>query len=204
MGSYETINFVKKGSSEEDLIINDIIFTGQVLHKEGLVNAQAGNISVRNGDSVYITKTGAYLGYLTENDIVKVHLYKSSLIDTTASSELIVHREIYKSMPDINAVIHAHPVYAVSLTFKLDDYFCPIDNEGKMFLGSIPILEVEKASASLELAHNVRKTLKKEQKNFLLIKTHGSIAIGKNLKEALRWTSDMEFCAKVFTLANTF
>ncbi len=180
-------------------IIEDIIFTGKVLYNEGLVNSHAGNISVRFEDSIYITKTGAMLGFLKPDDIVEVPVFSTSENDKIASSELIVHRAIYKKTK-AKAIIHAHPVHAVALTFLLEDRFVPIDNEGKLFVGDVPILDVENASGSQELADKLSDMFKKSQKNIILIKKHGSFVIHENLNYALKLTSDLEFCAKVFHL----
>ncbi len=178
-------------------IIEDIIFTGKVLYKEGLVNSHAGNISVRFEDSIYITKTGAMLGFLKPEDIVEVPVLGTSEKDSIASSELIVHREIYKKT-DKKAIIHAHPPYAVSLTFFLKESFIPVDNEGKLFIGEVPVVEVENASGSKELAFALSEILR--DKNIVLIKKHGSFVAYKNLNYALKLTSDLEFCAKIYYL----
>ena len=181
-------------------IIEEIIFTGKVLYKEGLVNSHAGNISVRDRDTIYITRTGAMLGYLTENDIVKVPVDKTSDLDKIASSELIVHRAVYQKT-DYKAIIHAHPVNAVALSFKLKEKFVPVDNEGKLFLKEVPILP-EYPSASPELAEAVSDFFAANPHNIIIIKTHGSFAVHNSLNYALKLTSDLEFCAKVFNLVS--
>jgi len=179
-------------------IIEEIIFTGKVLYKEGLVNSHAGNISVRDGDYLYITKTGKMLGYLQKEDI-KLPIYYETEDDKIASSELIVHREIYKNT-NAKAIIHAHPIYATALTFFLDSKFIPIDNEGKLFVGEVPILSVENASGSRELAEKLAKAFKETNKDIILIKKHGSFVISDTLNYALKLTSDLEFCGKIYYL----
>ncbi|RUM60315.1 MAG: aldolase [Persephonella sp.] len=180
-------------------IIDEIIFTGKVLYKEGLVNSHAGNISVRDGDYIYITKTGKMLGFLDRDDIVKVPVFEESVYDKIASSELIVHRAIYKNS-DYKAIIHAHPVYATALTFFLEEKFSPIDNEGKLFINDVPIIDVINASGSEELANRLVKELKKSKKNIFLIKKHGSFVFSNSLNYALKLTSDLEFCGKIYYL----
>ena len=174
-------------------IKRQIIFAGEVLYKENLVNSHAGNISVRENDKIYITKTGAMLGYLTEDDIAEVDMNPSEK-DKEASSELIVHRRIYQKT-DAKAVIHAHPINMVALSFKLDR-FIPIDSEGKLFIKEAPIVEVHIPSASQELAEKVSETL--QNYNIAVVKTHGSFVKADNLITALNLTSDLEYCAKIY------
>ena len=180
-------------------IIEEIIFTGKVLYEEKLVNSHAGNISVREGDYLYITKTGKMLGFLKEEDIIKLPIYKETEEDKIASSELIVHRAIYRSS-NFNAIIHAHPIYATTLTFFLDKEFIPIDNEGKLFIKSVPIIDVDNASGSLELADAIVNTIRKTDNGVYLVKKHGSFVCSKNLNYALKLTSDLEFCGKIYYL----
>ncbi|NPA52621.1 MAG: aldolase [Aquificae bacterium] len=191
-------SYIKCYKDELDFISKDIIFTGKVLYKEGLVTSHAGNISVKHKDSIIITKTGRMLGFLKKEDLITVSIDKPQEKDKEASSELIVHREIYKKT-DAKAIIHAHPIYATSLTFKMERYFEPIDNEGKLFIGTVPIVDVEKATASLELAQEVSSVLK--EYNLCLVKTHGVFVKADSLNYALKLCSDLEFCAKIYTLA---
>ena len=139
------------------------------------------------------------LGFLKEDDIIKLPVYKETEEDKIASSELIVHRAIYKNS-DFNAIIHAHPLYATTLTFFLDKEFTPIDNEGKLFIGSVPIVNVENASGSSELADSLVNTIRKTGNEVYLIKKHGSFVCSKNLNYALKLTSDLEFCGKIYYL----
>jgi len=183
-------------------IIDQIIFTGDILYREGLVNSHAGNISVRYKDSIYITRTGAMLGFLSEEDIVKVPVFGISEQDKTASSELIVHRAIYQKT-DYTAVIHAHPVNAVALSFKLKNRFIPIDNEGRLFLGEVDILDVEQPSGSPLLAETLSEFFKNSNKNVVIVKRHGSFVAHKDLNYALKLTSDLEFCSKVYNLVES-
>jgi L-fuculose-phosphate aldolase len=139
------------------------------------------------------------LGYLNENDIVKLPIFYETVKDKIASTELLVHREIYKKT-DAKAIIHAHPIYAVVISFIVDNMFVPVDNEGKLFLGEVPVLEVEKASGSKELAEELSETFINKSKKIVIVKKHGSFAIGNSLNQALKLTSDLEFCSKVYYL----
>jgi L-fuculose-phosphate aldolase len=183
-------------------LIEQIIFTGKVLYKEGLVNSHAGNISVKKNDTIYITRTGAMLGYLQEEDIIDVPVWEKSEKDKIASSELIVHRAIYQKT-DYTAIIHAHPVSAVALSFFIEEKFVPIDNEGKLFLGEVPVISVEHPSGSPELAETLSDFFKTDNKDVVIVKKHGSFVAHNDLNYALKLTSDLEFCSKVYILNAT-
>jgi len=85
---------------------------GRKLVEHGLVESNFRNISIRAGDKMLITKTGAALDEITENSVVEVDILDTSSMDIIASSETVVHREIYRQASAL-AIIHAHCQYAV-------------------------------------------------------------------------------------------
>ncbi len=176
--------------------VEEIIFTGRVLHELKLVSSHGGNLSIREDDFLYITKTGRMAGFLKEEDIIKLPIYEKTEQDKEASIELIVHREIYKRNPDIKAVVHAHPITAITLAYFLQT-FKPMDIEGELFIKEVPILEVEKPSASEELAIEVSETFKKKFK-ICIVKNHGTFSAGKSINEALKYTSTLENSAEIY------
>ncbi|MEW6456316.1 MAG: aldolase [Acidobacteriota bacterium] len=166
---------------------------GKSLQKFGLISSHAGNMSVRKRDKVFITKHGAMLGDLKKIDIIEVSL---DGFDEKASMELKVHQEIYKEVP-VNAIIHSHPPYTIALSLK-QDFIIPEDSEGKILLGKIPCIEVKSTVGSEEVAKIASKILKKYK--VIIVKGHGSFAVGNNLEEALCFTSSLEFSSKIIYL----
>ena len=74
----------------------------------GMNSSHSGNISLRVGDRFFITRTGAMLGYLREEDILETGLGEETTEDTQASKEVSVHRAILRKTPWV-AVVHTHP-----------------------------------------------------------------------------------------------
>lgn len=177
-------------------LIGQIKFVGRVLHEMNLVSSHGGNISVRDGDFLYITKTGRMAGFLSEDDIIKLPISEQTEEDKQASIELVVHRTVYKENEGINAVVHAHPIFATTLGYFLDE-FIPIDIEGQLFIKRTPVVSVLKPSASLELANTVSENFCKGF-NSVIVKTHGTFSAGKTLEEALKYTSTLEKSAEIF------
>ena len=52
-----------------------------------------------------------------------------------------MHLEVYLQSPDVNAVIHAHPVFATALSVAGLEFPNDILPEGVMSLGEIPTTE---------------------------------------------------------------
>jgi len=101
---------------------------GQGLFSQGLVSAQGGNLSVKLGEHLVITHRGSALGSIQEGDLIETGINKNNRATPLASQELGVHRCIYKTTSAL-AVVHAHPPYAVALSFT-EDEIVPRDIEG--------------------------------------------------------------------------
>jgi L-fuculose-phosphate aldolase len=80
---------------------------GKNLFSRGLVYSQSGNLSIRMGDNLIITRRGSQLGSLDENDLIETGIYRNNRATPLASTELPVHRAIYR-MTSAQAIVHAH------------------------------------------------------------------------------------------------
>jgi L-fuculose-phosphate aldolase len=158
---------------------------GRMLWEAGLVSSHGGNASERlPGGGLVVTRTGAMLGRLGEGDLVTVAADGSA--DGEPSMDTAVHRAVYEGT-DAEAVLHAHPRHAIALSLTLDAIE-PADAEGKLRLGSVPVVEAEAVAAALRDAPVV------------VARGHGSYARGADLWEALQWTSVLEESAQVLWL----
>lgn len=72
--------------------IEEMAKFGKMLVQHGFVESHFGNISVRIGDKMLITRSGSPLDGITEKSVVEVDIDKPSNLDTIASSEVAVHR----------------------------------------------------------------------------------------------------------------
>lgn len=165
---------------------------GRDLFVRGLISSHAGNISVRTGDRIYITRRGAMLGRLGTADIVRIDLEKDDPDKLlVASSEEPVHRAIYQST-DARAVVHAHPPYATLLSMT-EKALIPVDWEGSYFFRKIPVLTPGKAGGRKNVAGSIGRHMKDH--GAILVKGHGSFTRGDTLEEAYMLTSSLEASA---------
>ena len=126
---------------------------GRDMYVDRLISSHGGNLSIRYGDRVIIKRRGAMLGRLKHHDLIDTSLDKNDSGVVLASTELIVHRAIYKATPAL-AVVHAHPRTAIAFSLSRDE-IVPIDNEGSYLLKKVPVVSVEMASGSKQMAEAV-------------------------------------------------
>jgi L-fuculose-phosphate aldolase len=167
---------------------------GRKLVEHGLVESNFGNISIRAGDMMLITRSGSALDEIGEDNVVEVDIRDTSSLDIIASSETVVHREIYRQTSAL-ATIHAHCQYSVveSLLAGPGGIIQPVDSEGQYFLGKIPV--VRGGIGSHELAENLVSALSRTKG--AVVYSHGTFAIGKTLGEAYIVTTQLEHSCKI-------
>lgn len=172
----------------EQRLYEDFRDIGRDIFVAGLTSSHGGNLSVRVGDRIIIKRRGAQFGRLKISDFVETSLYGKDSGITLASTELIVHRAIYQNTSAL-AVIHAHPRTAITLSLSRDEII-PIDNEGSYLLRKIPVVSVEMASGSVEMANAVSEALRGYK--IIMQRGHGCFSTGQTLEEAYHWVSTLE------------
>jgi L-fuculose-phosphate aldolase len=170
-----------------ELVMATLAEVGRDLYQLGLVSSHGGNLSVREGMGMWITGTGTMLGRLRERHIAYVRP-DGTYDGPPPSSDTVLHSTIY-AMTGAGAVVHAHPRYAIALSFGTDR-FIPIDYEGQYHLKAVPVVEqgpnqVAQVAAALQEAVVV------------LLRGHGAYARGASLWEALHWVTALEESAQV-------
>jgi len=158
-----------------------------------MTDSHFGNISVREGDKLLITRSGSLLDEISEQMVVEVDLKQPTVFDIIASSETIVHRLIYRQTSAL-AVIHVHSPFAVITSLLChEEKLIPEDSETKYFLHEIPV--VTGGIGSPVLATNVANALQNHKG--VIVRGHGSFATGKILEEAYVHSCSIEHACKV-------
>ncbi|SDO08639.1 Ribulose-5-phosphate 4-epimerase/Fuculose-1-phosphate aldolase [Klenkia soli] len=180
-------------------LTDDVIALGASLFHRRLTFGRTGNISVRAGEKILITPTGASLGALTD----------LSVIDTTGqhidgpkpSKEAFLHAAVYRARPDANAVVHLHSTYSVAIScldgLNPDDLLPPLTAYYVMRVGTLPLLPYH-APGDLTLEPLAQQTAA-THKAFLLA-NHGPVVAGTDLAAAADSIEELEETAKLFLL----
>ena len=171
----------------------EIVATGRRLYERGLVVSNDGNISVRAGGVVWTTPTGVSKGAMTEDMILAVDMNGEVLEGSMKpSSELKMHLEIYRTAPEVCAVVHAHPPVATSFASAGIALDKAVLQETVIQLGVVPLAPYA-APGSEELAHVCSGYCR--DYNAVLLEYHGATTWGENLEQALRRMECVEYYA---------
>jgi L-fuculose-phosphate aldolase len=84
--------------------------------RHGLNKGASGNVSVRLDQGLLVTPSGLANETLEPDQMVAMDMAGNSRGSLKPSSEWRIHRDIYRARPEVDAVVHAHSPYAVSLS----------------------------------------------------------------------------------------
>jgi len=171
-------DFISKTPPQNEKIF-DAIYWANLISEKGMApfnNAgSAGNLSFRieNSEHFIITATASDLGLLINNyhfvEVTDCNL-SNKVIKAKGlqepSSESMMHYFIYKNRKDVNAIIHGHWPEKLSL----------LQN------GKFPCTKNEAPYGTTELISELSSIL--ADNNFIILKNHGFLAMGKSLKDA--------------------
>lgn len=177
---------------------------GRKMKEAGLVAACDGNISFRRADgTIVITPSGVPKGEVKPSDLLILDANGKLLKGKgKPSSETALHVEVYKARPDVQAIIHAHPIVATAVTVAGLPFPSSIVTEGSLVLGPVVPTVPYAAPGSQELAAACAEYAKKV--NVFLMERHGASALGKDLNEALNRMETLEAVAKVYRASLAF
>ena len=178
----------------------DIVEVGRRLFTAGLVASNDGNITVKVGpDRLLATPKNVSKGFMTPDMMVVVDLDGRKVAGTRdASSELLMHLEVYRQRPDVNAVVHAHPPLATGFAVAGVPMDRAVVAEMVTTLGSVPIAEYGTPSTP-ELPAAVRQYIKAH--DGLLLANHGALTVGQDLFAAYHKMETIEHFAKISLVA---
>jgi L-fuculose-phosphate aldolase len=96
---------------------SEVVETVHRLRLTGLRVSSLGEVSVRHGRQIWITPASATAWKLRASDVAAVELSGVTLSGGSPSSELPLHLEIYKRLPETGAVVHIRSPWATAWSY---------------------------------------------------------------------------------------
>ena len=189
----------------EKEIRGEIAAYGGLVYAQGLVSGASGNLSARvDEDHILVTPSGCHKGMLDATDLLLYNMKTCQTVGETKikpSSEIRMHTFVYQHRPDVQAVIHAHPPYAVALSVAEISLEAVILPEVVLTLGAI--VDCGYATPATENVVQAMKQAVQEGHNALILARHGSVTLGKTMQEAFCRLETLEHVAKVTAIAGS-
>jgi len=186
------------------------------LHAElaaaGLVAWTSGNISARvpGADLMVIKPSGVDYEELTpesmvvcdlDGEVLDEHAVNSSGL--SPSIDTATHAYVYRHMPEVGGVVHAHSGYATAWAARGEAIPCVITAIADEFGGEIPVGPFALIGSD-EIGRGVVATLSGHRSPAVLMRSHGVFAIGPTARAALKAAVMCEDVARTVHLARAF
>jgi L-fuculose-phosphate aldolase len=166
------------------------------LRQYGCNDSHSGNASVRDGDSFWVTPTGACADTLRAVDLIRCTLDR--VCPEGSSLDAPLHQAVYQRNAQAGAVLHSHGPYTVGSTLVGGD-FVPVDFEGQYYFARVPVIDIDFADY-LHLAPGlVSEALSGHR--IAVVRGHGVYAQGETVNLAYKWSCSLELSAKTAFVA---
>ena len=179
-------------------IKHQIVHMVDELYEVGLITPKGGNVSARipNTEELWITPTQLHKGGLSEEVLIRVNLQGKKLEGRDRPSvELPMHLGIYQGRDDVGAVIHTHAPMAM-IVGLYEEPIPPITIEA-IALAEAPIVPFL-LSGTKEQSQAIVDAL--GEGPAVLLRNHGLVTVGKNLKDAASKAHQLEFAARTVVI----
>lgn len=177
----------------------ELIAIARSLYDRGYTFGTAGNISLRLDDRLLVTPTNSSFWNL--DALAELDLSGAPIAGPAPSKEAHFHLAAYRARPDACAVVHLHSPHATALSC-LDD----LDTADAMpvftpyYAMRLPCLPVAPYFPPGDPALAPAVEAAAARSPALLLRSHGSIAIGKSLMEAAALAEEIEEQARLYFL----
>lgn len=186
------------GMGLSEIVRKKIVEISKLMYDKGLVNPYEGNVSVLEGEQVYITPSGVCKGYLSEDMIVVTDLNGNILEGMyKPSSEIKLHLAVYRLRSDIKSVVHAHPPYSTAYAIANKPIESKAYTEMIAFFGKIPLAKYGRPSTD-EISAGVEELI--DRHDIILLANHGIVTIGTDIHNAFFKLEAAESMAKTLLL----
>lgn len=173
-----------------------IVRMGLRLIEKRLVAGSWGNISCRaDHDLIAITPSGRGYEHLAPGDVVLLDgAGQVAAGERIPSSESKLHLAIYAAVPEAQAVIHTHSIYASALAAMRKPVPAIIEDIVQICGGRVNCAEYA-LPGTQELADAAVKAL--AGRKAVLLANHGAVCWGKSLEDALTVAEILEKAAQI-------
>ncbi|MGB8259532.1 MAG: class II aldolase/adducin family protein, partial [Terracidiphilus sp.] len=185
---------------EAEAVKREICAVGKKLWLRQFVDGNGGNISYRIGpNEVICTPTLVSKYDLTPEDLSLVDLEGNQIAGAKArTSEIFLHLEIYKSVPQAKAVVHCHPPHATAyaITGRVPPNL--VIPEFEVFVGKVAISPYE-TPGTARFAQTVLPFVKEH--NTVLLANHGIVCWADTVTHAEWYAEVLETYCWTLTIA---
>jgi HCOMODA/2-hydroxy-3-carboxy-muconic semialdehyde decarboxylase len=174
-------------------LIDELVDANHILFNRGVLDG-FGHVSVRDNRDPqrFLLARIMAPALVTADDIMTFSLDGTPIDDDRRPYlERFIHGSIYKARPDVNAVVHSHSVGVIPFGIAQGAQLRPVCHMGSFLWEGAPVWEIRDAVGpdnnmlvtDTKAGDSLAKTL--SSKPVVLMRGHGSCAVGKTVRHAV-------------------
>jgi L-fuculose-phosphate aldolase len=181
----------------------EIVTACRVLEIAGQADMVWGHVSVRDEQGRGLWLKGSNLGFdeVQETDVILLS-WDGEILEGTAGRhvEYPIHTEILRARPDVNAVVHTHPLYSVAFA-ATGRPLLALSHEACHFVPPdiARFLKTGDLIRTPELGEDLARCI--ADRNAVLIPHHGIVTVGTSLGTAVAAATHLERACQIALLA---
>ncbi|QDT07163.1 L-fuculose phosphate aldolase [Rubripirellula lacrimiformis] len=180
---------------------DEIMQTMDRIYRYRMTTTSGGNLSIRDNEgNVWISPARVDKGNLTRDDIVCVRADGTVDGKHPPSSEFPFHRAIYAARPDIQSIVHAHPVALVAFSICRQTPNTRLFHQAHNVCGKLGFAPYA-CPGSEALGESIAQTFASGCDSVIL-ENHGVVVGGESLPRAFERFEAFEFAGKTLVKAN--
>lgn len=179
---------------------DEIMQTMDRIYRYRMTTTSGGNLSIRDSEgNIWISPARVDKGNLTRRDIICVKPDGSSEGPHPPSSELPFHQAIYRSRPDIRAIVHAHPIALVAFSICHEVPNTRLFHQAFSVCGQTGFADYA-CPGSEALGASIADSFR-EGHDSVILENHGVVVGGDSLAHAFQRFEAFEFAGKTLVKA---
>ena len=180
----------------------ELIAAGKRMLEKKLTVETWGNLSLRDGETGLVYLTPSAMPYHTiEGEDVCVCTPDGTQIGgrRKATIEKELHLGLYRQRPEVNAIIHTHPIHSQVFAVLRRDVPPVIDEAAQVLGGTVKVADYA-LPGTPELARNVCRAMGGRVRACLMA-NHGAVCVGESMEQAFKVCAVLEMTAEIYQKA---
>jgi ribulose-5-phosphate 4-epimerase/fuculose-1-phosphate aldolase len=181
-----------QSTSDLKALVDNLVAANRILHRQGVLDA-FGHVSVRHpGNPEHFLMSAAKApARVSAEDIMEFDLSGNAIDrrDRPIYAERFIHSEVYRTRPDVNAVVHSHS--PTTIPFSVTQVrLRPVHNSAAFLAPEVPVFEMRRAAGITDnvVTSSARGRALVETlgaRPVVLLRGHGNVVVGPELRRTV-------------------
>ena len=185
----------KTRSPEELAIRHDLAACYRLVALYGWDDFTGTHISARvpgEEEAFLINPYGMFFDEITASSLIKINLDGEILEPTPHPinpAGFVIHSAIHMARQDAGCVIHLHTPAGMAVS-ALEEGLLPLSQNAMLVMSELAFHDYEGVATNMEERVRLQRDL--GEKNLMFLRNHGTLAVGRTVREAFRSIANLE------------